>query len=66
MDSEDEVYESQTSMEAELALTIQMMQKELENYKNENILLKQTLSKLESEKETVQISLRENAEKTYY
>ena len=33
VDSEDEVYRSQTSMEAELALTIQMMQKELENIK---------------------------------
>ena len=64
VDSEDEVYISLTSMEAELALTVKMNQEELERCKNENILLKQMISKLESEKETMQKIVRENAEKT--
>ena len=54
MDSEDEVYVPQTSMEIKYALTINKTQEELKKCMNENLKLKQTISVLEKEKETMQ------------
>ena len=54
MDSEDEVYVPQTSMEIKYALTINKTQEELKKCMNENLKMKQTISVLEKEKETMQ------------
>ena len=64
MDSEDEVYVPQTSMEIEYALTINKTQGELKKCMNEKLKLKQTISILEKEKETMQRYFSENADKT--
>ena len=64
MDSEDEVYVPQTSMEIEYALTINKTQEELLKCMNENLKLKQTISILKKEKETMQRDFSENADKT--
>lgn len=63
IDSE-EFYRPQTNMEVEYALTIQQIQTELETYKKENELLKQKISILEAERESVNESINEFAGKT--
>ena len=62
-DSADDVYRPQTNMEVEFALTIQHTQSELEKYKKENGLLKQTISQLKTERENLQVTVNEHAEK---
>ena len=64
MDSEDEVYVPQTSMEIEYASSINKTQEELKKCMNENLKLKQTISILEKEKETMHRNLSKNADKT--
>ena len=64
VDSEDDVYVPQTNMEVEFALTIQQTQTELEKYKNENLILKQTISKLEEERDTFQVIVNKYSEIT--
>ena len=64
IDSEDEVYVPQTSMEIEYALTINKTQEELKKCMNENLKLKQPISILEKEKETMQRNFSENTDKT--
>ena len=54
----------QTSMEIEYALSINKTQEELKKCMNENLKLKQTISILEKEKETMHRNLSENADKT--
>ena len=63
VDSADDVYRPQTNMEVEFALTIQHTQSELERYKNENNILKQTISQLRTERENLQVTVNEHAEK---
>ena len=63
LDSEFDVYVPQTNMEIEYALTINKTQAELERYKNENVMLMQTIAELEKEKETIQRMAIENTEK---
>ena len=63
VDSADDVYRPQTNMEVEFALTIQHTQSELEKYKKENGTLKQTISQLKTERENLQVTVNEHAEK---
>ena len=51
-------------MEVEFALTIQQTQTELEKYKKENLMLKQTISKLEIERDTIQVVVNTYSEIT--
>ena len=51
-------------MEIEYALSINKTQEELKKCMNENLKLKQTISILEKEKETMHRNLSENADKT--
>ena len=50
-------------MEVEFALTIQHTPSELEKCKKENDILKQTISQLKTERESLQVTLNEHAEK---
>ena len=63
VDSADDVYRPQTNMEVEFALTIQHTQSELEKYKKENDILKQTISQLKTERENLQITISMNMQK---
>ena len=63
VDSTGDVYRLQTNMEDESALTIQHTQSELERFKKENGILKQTISQLKTEREDLQVTVNEHAEK---
>ena len=64
MDSEDDVYIPQTNMEVEFALTVQKAQTELEKYKKENMILRQTISKLEIDRDAFQATVNKYSEIT--
>ena len=64
MDSSEDVYVPQTNTEVEFALTINKTQAELKKCRNENLKLKQTISELKKEKETIQRKVSENNETT--
>ena len=51
-------------MEVEFALNINKTQAALEKYRNENLKLKQTISKLERRSKPFKKTVRENDEKT--